>query len=1113
MKFNTYLFLILMIFSSFISRAAYISNAPVCVVQPNGDTLRCYATGDEYYHRLHDAYGFTIIQNPLTGWYDYAQRASDGDLSASPFHAVTLSPNDGKEGNRPALIQMLLDHGIEPNLHVSSATWQKLQHRYDIPLHQQVVSTKTSGRNHGTINNVVIFVRFADDSEITTGFSTVNAMFNDSSAASRSLYSYFREASYQKLSIITSFFPAPLGNTILSYQDTFPRSYYLPYDATSNPNGYQESERADRELGLWQRTINFINTYYPVPSSLNLDSDNDGLVDNVVFVVKGANGGWNDLLWPHKWAIYDRTVYLGNKRVYTFNLQLEGAGSSYFNSSVLCHEMGHTLGAPDLYRYYTSTSVSPDGGWDLMGSNTNPPQHMSAYMKWRYGNWIDSIPTLTQSGTYTLHSVGEQNLDADPVKAYKIPSSDPNQFYVVEYRHNSDRFETTLPSSGLLFWRVDTRFSGNEAFDGVNTFDEYYVFRPNANDHFTNGNTSQAYFSGNSPRTSFTPSSNPHPWLSGNIPDSSFFITNISAPGSTISFTLNFTTPCDPTHLQVTDLTNTSALLSWTGESASYLLRVGPQGDTSNLTLIPTTQTSYLLTGLAPNTHYQWSVEAVCDNGALAQSSWATFHTPFCTNPSLDTIGTRNGTVYRLPLNTYYNYSHSQQIVLAEELGEARPLHNVSFFYTGANALNFKTNCYIYIGHTDLSEFSTSTSVASTQAAPCSTLTLVYHGPIHCTQGWNTFEFDTPFDYNGTQNLIIAVQDSTGYCLDNPFYDFAQSTTSTYRSFTRYSDVVCPNPDNHVSNTSVLVMNKMSWMRFGSCSTTESYTITASVSNPDQGTVSGTGTYEKGSLTLLTAHPSPHHLFSYWQDDEGTTYTSNPLQLPVFGNAHYTAFFAPDSHTIVAYTLSEELGTVLGSGTYLHGEGIALSAIPTTHYDFLYWVRSDSTIFTDNPLMFSVSDDEDYLALFQPKSYQLNVTFSGTASECASVSGTGIYPYSTEVALTILPTCSDAEFVRWSDGNTSNPRIVTLLSDTLFTAVIDRKVSIDQAEGEPVVIATQGQHLSISGADNQSVIITDLLGRIHFQTSSYHSAPITLPLHGVYLIKVGAAPVQRILIK
>ena len=35
--------------------AAPVKNMPVVRLQPNGDTLRCFVSGDEFFHRLHDA--------------------------------------------------------------------------------------------------------------------------------------------------------------------------------------------------------------------------------------------------------------------------------------------------------------------------------------------------------------------------------------------------------------------------------------------------------------------------------------------------------------------------------------------------------------------------------------------------------------------------------------------------------------------------------------------------------------------------------------------------------------------------------------------------------------------------------------------------------------------------------------------------------------------------------------------------------------------------------------------------------------------------------------------------------------------------------------------------
>lgn len=505
--------------------AAPVRNMPVMRIQPNGDTLRCFVSGDEYYHRLHDADGFTIIQHPTTGWYVYADRQwsiDRSDWSIVPTNLVAGSVNPASSG-------------LMPNIIASPSAINARHKALSVPEALQTPKALTN-RNRGTINNVVIFIRFSDENEISTPYSTIEAMFNDSSANSISMHNYFWRASYSQLRIPTYFYPTPNGDSVVSYQDSHPRSYFMPYNAASNTNGYQDDdERRSREFTLLQNAVNYVSSLNIIPSGLNIDMDNDGMVDNICFIVKGTYTGWSDLLWPHKWSIYDREVTLNGKRVYTFNLQLEGSGSHYFSTSTFCHEMFHTLGAPDLYHYYDYTDISSVGSWDLMCSNTTPPQHMGMYMKMQYGKWIDTIPEITEAGTYTLNSVGDSIHTLN--QCYRIKAGNPSQWYLLEYRDNTELFETGLGGRGLLIYRIDSRFPGCANFDRTNYFDEVYIFRPGGINDTTGGNISQAFFSANAGRTTFSATSNPSPWLTGNVPDTTIEISNISTAGNTISFT------------------------------------------------------------------------------------------------------------------------------------------------------------------------------------------------------------------------------------------------------------------------------------------------------------------------------------------------------------------------------------------------------------------------------------------------------------------------------------------------------------------------------------------------------------------------------------------------
>jgi M6 family metalloprotease-like protein len=512
MKKTSLLFVLALVLGAFQwAFAAPLTNIPIRLTQPDGQVIECFASGDEFYNYLHDANGFTIVQGE-GGYYCYAMHNSQGEVVASPYRVNSIDPTEA---------------GLQPYVKISEKEY--LQRRQEREQYIRPIKRPADREiNHGRYNNLVVFIRFAGDTYHTSHFSNVNTMFNGEGYLVNSLHNYYHHASYNQLDLWSYFFPQPDGETLLSYEDIHPKQYYQPYDPVTNPIGYLDAERTEREFSLLERAINYIEDM--VPDTLDIDYNDDGLVDNVVFVCKGETGEWNSLLWPHRWSIYDRYVPLHNLRVFDFNLQLEQGG--YFNVSTLCHEMNHSLSAPDLY-HYTSGGPNPVGAWDLMCGNTDPPQHMSAYMKYKYGHWIDDIPEITEYGTYELEA---NSWEGNGRNAYRIASIDPYQYYVIEYRDNTRLFETELPDGGLLIYRIDTRFDGNAGWNGTDTFDEVYIFRPNG---YTNqdGDLSKASFCAERDRTVFNHESNPAPFLTNGQFDENFCIYNISSRGDRMSFT------------------------------------------------------------------------------------------------------------------------------------------------------------------------------------------------------------------------------------------------------------------------------------------------------------------------------------------------------------------------------------------------------------------------------------------------------------------------------------------------------------------------------------------------------------------------------------------------
>ncbi len=498
-------FLIVLLFTAGISYSAYLNFVPVSVTQPNGAVLNIYASGDEFYNWLHDKDGYTIIQNENTGYYCYA--VQDGSkLTASAYVAGISSP-------------FLL--GFKPWLMIpESEIYAKRNEFYRTLYKDKYAAPKT-----GTINNLVVFIRFAGENEFTDSLSIYKKMFNNETPNTNSMYNYFKECSYNQLFAKTHFFPNLNNYIVTSFQDTGVRAYYKPYNAVTNPLGYTSSNATQREHSLLKRASEYVANM--VPDTLNLDGDNDGKVDNVCFIVYGSSTAWADLLWPHMWSLYSMNAYIRGKRVYTYNFQLQVSLQSS-GVGVLCHEMSHSLGAPDLY-HYTNNNIDPMYYWDLMCSNANPPQHLCSYMKMKYLTWIPPIPVISAPGTYTM-----KYLLSSTNNSYKILSPySSTEFYVVEFRRKLSIFENSAPGDGLIVLRINSNATGN----ANGPPDEVYIYRPGGT-LSNNGYCYMANFCTEVGRTQINRSTNPTPFLSTGI-QGGLNITNVgSYLDSIITFTL-----------------------------------------------------------------------------------------------------------------------------------------------------------------------------------------------------------------------------------------------------------------------------------------------------------------------------------------------------------------------------------------------------------------------------------------------------------------------------------------------------------------------------------------------------------------------------------------------
>ena len=243
--------------------AAPLRNVEVRLTQPNGEVIHCFASGDEFYNYLHDADGFTIVKGE-GGYYFYATYDADGQVVPSAYKVNSVAP--AAVGLQPKVL-------ISEQEYYARRQERESHFRYGSFIRSSVISAASAASTASSLPKA----------PMATPASAVDSMFNAANYESISLRNFYHRASYNQLDLRSYLYPIPDGETILSYEDIYPKEYYMPYDPETNPIGYQNGETADREFSMLERAIYYVADQ--VSDTLDLDYNDDGLVDNVVFVI------------------------------------------------------------------------------------------------------------------------------------------------------------------------------------------------------------------------------------------------------------------------------------------------------------------------------------------------------------------------------------------------------------------------------------------------------------------------------------------------------------------------------------------------------------------------------------------------------------------------------------------------------------------------------------------------------------------------------------------------------------------------------------------------------------------------------------------------------------
>jgi hypothetical protein len=275
--------------------------------------------------------------------------------------------------------------------------------------------------------------------------------------------------------------------------------------------------------------------------------------------------------------------------------------------------------------------------------------------------------------------------------------------------------------------------------------------------------------------------------------------------------------------------------------------------------------------------------------------------------------------------------------------------------------------------------------------------------------------------------------------------------------------------------------------------------IMASSNDLTRGTVTGGGDYIKDSTAIITAIAKTGYRFVQWSDGN----TENPRIIVATEDTAFSAIFGRVGIYQVAVLVNNPaMGSISGNGDYAAGEIVIINATANRGFRFLQWNDGN----TDNPRHITITSDTVFTALFD-NAILYHVTLSANDYAMGSVFGGG--DYEANAVITIHATANKGfRFARWNDGNTDNPRTITVTSNITFTAIFDVATAITNIDVSAINIypnpATDDIFITLSDTYSALFMLYDIQGKmlINQEIISQDKVLLSTFASGIYVYKI-----------
>jgi M6 family metalloprotease-like protein len=410
--------------------------------QPDNSRVSVHVWGDEYYQRVESMDGYSLIRNEY-GWICYADVSQDG----SEFIATEIVYEGIPLDQMPLIRQYLQENrGLKKGLKINPASRlaKALKHRKqlnqsktDLMLAapgqaaeiEAAESAAVSAPLLGSIVGLTILIDFPDE-PAAIPVAEVDNYCNQVGYAGYSNNGSVRDYFYDVSNGLVEY-----TNIVVGYYRALHDKTY--YNDISRPYGEASRELLGEALD-WLDDQGFDFT------QLSITSYNAILATNL-FYAGNPDVGWAEGLWPHASGYYGFTTSSG---ITSGSYQISNLGSS-LRLGTFCHENGHMIcNYPDLYDYgYESNGIGDYGLMAGGGSSLNPVPP-NPYLRDLKG-W----ETIIEINTDAAGTIRNHQANGFTTYRYSHPTN-PKEFFMVESRLQSGR-NASIPDEGLLIWHID----------------------------------------------------------------------------------------------------------------------------------------------------------------------------------------------------------------------------------------------------------------------------------------------------------------------------------------------------------------------------------------------------------------------------------------------------------------------------------------------------------------------------------------------------------------------------------------------------------------------------------------------------------------------------------